>query len=160
MNFTFLYSNIPIAHAYGVYITLYGEWCSWNHPFVNFIVAIMSWLTVMEYRFHTWQWICSNCRNHNPVLFSSNHQMCTYMSNMNDETCIERSTKSYWEPEFTPEIGGVFVAQFFVFYTMKSVNCCFSFFFCFLPCHCTLMLTYEFDSSLCYLSTSTNQNNE
>lgn len=109
--------------------------CIWNNPFDNFIVAIMSWLTVIEYQFHTWQWICSNCRNHgnhNPVLFSSNHQMCTYMSNMNGETCSERST-TYWTPEFTPKICVFFCCSIFCF--LYNEICKLFCFFLLIFCH-------------------------
>jgi len=36
---------------------------SWSHHFESFIVAIMTWLTVMEYLCHKWPRICSTCRN-------------------------------------------------------------------------------------------------
>ena len=42
-----------------------------GYHFIKFTVAIMTWLTVMEYQCHIWPQICSICRSHNPVLFSS-----------------------------------------------------------------------------------------
>jgi len=41
-----------------------------NQEFLGFTVAIMSWLTVMEYLCHKWPRICSICRKHFPVLSS------------------------------------------------------------------------------------------
>jgi hypothetical protein len=93
VNFPFLSSNIPAAPAYGVYIfqliqysracgsyhdfhdrgllltrkLLKHEflWLSWSYHFKSFMVATMTWLTVMEYLCHKWLQICSVCRNHN-----------------------------------------------------------------------------------------------
>jgi len=40
------------------------------YNFESFTVATMTCLTVTEYLDHKWPWICSGCRNHNPVLSS------------------------------------------------------------------------------------------
>ena len=43
---------------------------SWSHRVVSFTVAIMTWLTVIEYMCHKWSRICSTCRKHSLVLSS------------------------------------------------------------------------------------------
>ena len=45
-------------------------WVQKNHPIDNFKVASTSCLIVMEYLFYRRRWTCSNCRNHNPVIFT------------------------------------------------------------------------------------------
>lgn len=44
----------------------------YNIYFVNFTDTIMSWLAIMEYKFHRWWRICFTYRNSNPVSFSPN----------------------------------------------------------------------------------------
>jgi len=89
VNFPFICSNIPAAPEYGVNISQsirYSRACGSYQDFldrvlllkrkllnqwfllVNFIVATMTWLTVMEYLCHKWPRTCSTCRKHFPVL--------------------------------------------------------------------------------------------
>jgi hypothetical protein len=47
-----------------------------------FMVATMTWLTVMEYLRHKLPWICSTCRKQFLVLssFMTYHQVCNYIN--------------------------------------------------------------------------------
>ena len=47
-----------------------------------FTVAIVTWLTVMEYMCHKWPRICSTCRKHFPVFssFMTYHRVCSLIN--------------------------------------------------------------------------------
>ena len=61
----------------GSYWTKGSYWLSWSYYFERFTVAIMTWLTVMEYLCHQWPRICSTCCKHFPVpsSFMTNHRV-------------------------------------------------------------------------------------
>ena len=93
LNFPFIYSNIPAAPAYGVYISQmirYSRACGSYQDFLDrgfllirkllnqgFLLVKSSlrkcygrhqtWLTVMKYLCHKWSRIGSTCRKHFPV---------------------------------------------------------------------------------------------
>jgi hypothetical protein len=50
------------------------------HKTLSFTVSTMTCLTVTVYLCHKWQWICSPCRTHFPVLslFMTYHQVCNW----------------------------------------------------------------------------------
>ena len=105
MNFPFIYSNIPAAPAYEVYISQlirYSRACGSCRDFLDrgllltrkplnqyfLLVKLKSslrmfyghhqtWLTVMEYLCHKWPRICSTCK-HFSILssFMTYHQVC------------------------------------------------------------------------------------
>jgi hypothetical protein len=109
VNFPFICSNMSTATADGVYIYLswsdipelwFLPWFSWlmvvankkllhqgSHHFESFTVSTMTWLTVTKYLCHKWPQICSDCRNHNPVLssFMTYHRVCN-KNNTTDPT--------------------------------------------------------------------------
>jgi hypothetical protein len=66
-------------------------------------MTMMIWLTVTEYVFHKWPWICSVCRPCNQVLSSlmTHHWVCNE-SNMMDATCGAGSVYPSRTLEFTP----------------------------------------------------------
>jgi hypothetical protein len=80
------------------------SWLSWSHHFEHFTVAIMTWLTFMEYLRHVWPRICSTCRNHFTVLspFIAYHRGCSYINT----TCATSGADADYcsrAPEFTHE---------------------------------------------------------
>jgi hypothetical protein len=68
-------------------------------------VATMIWLTVTEYLFHKWSWICAVCRNHNSVLspFLTYHRVCN-KSNTTSAACGTGSVSPSGAP---PNLSGV-----------------------------------------------------
>ena len=82
--YPFIYSNIPVAPAYGVYISQlirYSTACRFFREFHDrgllltrklldqgfLLVATITWFTFMEYQCHQWPRICSTCHKHFPV---------------------------------------------------------------------------------------------
>ena len=75
---------------------------SWSHQFQSFTIAIMTWLTVVQYLCHKLPRIYSVCRNHNPVLslFMTYHRVY----NMSNTTCATSGAGTVYPsraPEFT-----------------------------------------------------------
>ena len=112
------------------------------------MVATMTWWSVTEYLRHKWPWICSACRNHNPML-SSFITLSRYV--WKDTTgSTSRAGTAYLsgEPHFTPVFCGVPVAQYLVF--CKSLFALVSF-FSFGHCIVCLSSIYCFQLPLWYL---------
>ena len=136
VNFPFIFSKIPAAPAYGVYISPLIQYSmafgshhyflerfavnkeatepmvqvvkSWSHQFQSFTIAIMTWLTVVQYLCHKLPRIYSICRNHNPVLslFMTYHRVY----NMSNTTCATSGAGTVYPsraPEFTTYLLGV-----------------------------------------------------
>ena len=112
------------------------------------MVATMAWWSVTEYLRHKWPWICSACRNHNPML-SSFITLSRYV--WKDTTgSTSRAGTAYLsgEPHFTPVFCGIPVAQYLVF--CKSLFALVSF-FSFGHCIVCLSSIYCFQLPLWYL---------
>jgi hypothetical protein len=135
VNFPFIYSNIPAAPVYEVYMsqliqysrvcgsyqdfldrgllltrkgsywTKGSYWLSWSHHFESITVATM---TVMEYLCHKWPRICCTCRKRFPVLsaFLTFHRICCYI-NTTGATSVAGSAYPSGAPEFIPFLSGV-----------------------------------------------------
>ena len=81
---------------------------SWSHQFQSFTIAIMTWLTVVQYLCHKLPRIYSVCRNHNPVLslFMTYHRVY----NMSNTTCATSGAGTVYPSrasEFTTCLLGV-----------------------------------------------------
>jgi hypothetical protein len=144
VNFPFVFSNIPAALAYVVYISQlirYSRACDSYYDLLDvlllltrkllnqdFQVAKLKWrlrqlycrhhdLVHAEYLGHKWQLVCSVSRNHSPVLSSliNYHRICN-KSYTTVATCGAETAYPSGTNEFTP--GGVRVARSLVFCVM------------------------------------------
>ena len=60
--------------------SIYGLWLPlW---YLQTLLEVITWLTVVDYLCHKWPWICSTYRKHFPVLssFLMYHRVCTYIN--------------------------------------------------------------------------------
>jgi hypothetical protein len=90
---------------------------------------------VTEYLCHKWPWICSICRNHNPVLssFMTYHRVCN-KSNTTGTTCGTGTAYPSRAPEFIVGCSGVCVTR----YLVVCVMCCRSLFVHYSFKHCVV----------------------
>ena len=131
VNFPFICNNIPATPAYELCISQlirYSRACGSYQDFLDtgllltrkllnqgflliklrsslrkYLVATMTWLTVMEYLRHKWPRICSTCCKHFPVLssFMTYHQVCNQI-NTTGVTSGRGTAYPSGAPEFTP----------------------------------------------------------
>jgi hypothetical protein len=90
LSLFYLSSEIPVTLAYIINI-------------ITLRVATITWFTATEYLCNKWPWICTVCRNHNPVLSSfmtylSYYQVCSTTGAI----CSARTAYHSGAHKFTP----------------------------------------------------------
>lgn len=110
----------------------------WNHPLVNIMVAITSYLTVIKYLFHRGYRICYLCCYYNPVPFSLicptewySFHMCYQISKPTGATCWLAFAYLSEGPEIIPCYWLCSCGVVLIFYVVSCALLFVYFFICF-----------------------------
>jgi hypothetical protein len=117
-------SLIEVCYQQRSYWTKGSWWLRWSHHFERFTVAIMAWLTAMEYLYHKWPQICIDCRNHNPVLSSlmTYHRVCN-KRNTTGATCEGGTANPSGAPSSSPVFSFLCNVLYIVVCPFSFCNC-------------------------------------